>query len=124
MELKISKELLSAVLGVNVTYMRHDITNHPDLLFFETDDVNMKRKFSPVYPYVNVYELMHKCKEWANNLSGKRYQLYSGIAPRSLGYSTCDVYSGAIEQCKSFEANTEVEAVLLACNWITGKIGW
>lgn len=124
MQIKISKELLSAVLGVNVTDIRYEIQSQENVLFYETDDINVKRKFSPMYPYVNLFELMHKCKEWANNLSGKRYQLYSGIAPISLGYSTCEVYSGAINQGVSFEANTELEAVIMACDWITGKLGW
>ena len=62
--------------------------------------------------------LSNKCKEWANNLPSKRYQLYSGICPKSLNYSVCSIFSGAIEQTEEIIANSEVEAIIKACQWI------
>jgi len=104
----ISKELLGKVLGGEVS---------------EIDD-NMPNEYSDDVLYIidghqttiNIYELAHKCKEWAANLQGKRYQLYSGF---NRNNALCEVYSGAIKQTDNeFESETEPEAIFKACQWI------
>lgn len=55
MSFEISKELLSEVLKVNVTYTEKLIGN---TLGFKTNNVDFTH-------LINIYELAHKCKEWA-----------------------------------------------------------
>ena len=103
----VSKELLSEVLKLNITY----IERCNNSIIYKISVYDREEE-------VNIYELAYKCKEWANNLPSKRYQLYSGICPKSLNYSVCSIFSGAIEQTEEIIANSEVEAIIKACQWI------
>lgn len=96
----ISKELLSEVLEVGI-----DIVDH------YTKDNNLYYSFSrSSTQHINIYELAHKCKEWAKN---KGYLLLSGYDDGKTFYCTCsnksspDSYSG-----------TEPEAIFKVCQWI------
>ena len=73
---------------------------------------------------INVYELAHLCKEWANKcgIKGKNYQMQSSLRPQSLGGAYCEVWSGAFQQTDDdFESNSEPEAIFKACEWILGN---
>ena len=108
-ELEISKELFNAVTNSKC----HEVFVKNEFVIAHSN-LGMKM--------VNIYEFVFiKCKEWANNLSPKRYQLYSGIAPKALGYSTCSIFSGAIEQTETKDS-TEVEAIIKACEWILSEV--
>ena len=67
---------------------------------------------------VNIYELAHKCKEWAFN---KGYTL---VVFKTLGYTTYAVEihdeSDYIELIDSF--TTEPDAIFKACEWILKRI--
>ena len=111
----ISKELLSEVFGREVTDFEHYDNNvYRCTAYFD----GFRHRF-----FINIYELAYKCKEWANNLPSKRYQLYSGICPKSLNYSVCSIFSGAIEQTEEIIANSELEAIFSACQWILDNKG-
>ena len=60
---------------------------------------------------INIYELAHKCKEWAHsrNFMIQSY-LYNTKARADL-LSSCDVD-------EKFIADTEPEAIFKACEWI------
>ena len=108
-DLKISKELFNEVTNSKC----HEVFIKDEFIIAHSN-LGMKM--------VNVCEFVFiKCKEWANNLSPKSYQLYSGISPKSLGYSTCSIFSGAIEQTDEIECDTESEAIIKACQWILDK---
>jgi len=109
----ISKELLEKILGKEVGKVE---VKGNTLWFNDADPRAMSYKWSEFC--INIYELMAKAKEWANNRPHKRYQLVSYRAPISIGGGVCEVYSGAIRQGKDIEADTEYEAVFKACEWI------
>ena len=92
----ISKELMSIVLNVNIRYMSDRYDNN--LVPYETDKWNT----------INIYELTHKCKEWALS---KGHTFNVQMSP-----DITLVYIGSIG--KDIEAPTEPEATFLACEWI------
>ena len=88
----ITKELLSEVLGVYKI-----IEPYGNILVWEWD-----KSYSNNNCSINIYELAHKCKEWALQYD---YTILS-----SKGYATI---SG-----KVFYDKTEPEAIFKACQWI------
>ncbi len=107
----ISKELLSIVFG-------HEITN---VLIISNSYISISKvakKQTLTTTSFNIYELAHRCKEWAFN-SGFSITVY-----KTLGYTTytaeihCD--EGTIVILDSL--STEPEAVLKACEWVLGTL--
>jgi len=86
--------LLSEVLGVTC----NDNTEYNNTILFHT-----KNKTG-----INIYELAHKCKEWAKNHG---YLLYS--VP-----DLCIVKTFNLEYCVDFGLDTEIESIFRACQWI------
>lgn len=107
--MSISKELLSEVLEEKV--LSYIIKNNEIFLqFHDYDDI------------INIYELAHKCKEWAKELE---WTLQSGWNCRfmSKDYGHDDKGYYAILQNKDFETrefkgNREPEAIFKATQWI------
>ena len=102
----ISKELLSEVLGV---YVRDGWYFDCELLLYTHDKIlGLDENY---HSQINIYELAHKCKEWAHsrNFMIQSY-LYNTKARADL-LSSCDVD-------EKFQADTEPEAVFRACEWI------
>lgn len=93
----ISKELLSAVLGVEVTNVRD--TMYDNELRFETPDEELRRKFSPYVPKINIYELGFKCKEWSWNNGYQIRTSYKSVTMTSRPY-------GELISCKPIEIET------------------
>ena len=113
----ISKELLSEVLNLNM---------------WKTDSLNISIDENKVYcngiflgdlgyqqssDVINIYELAHKCKEWAYK---QGYSLKSEYAEQS---SYCGIY---LKDDFSYEIDgsimrTEPEAIFNACQWILDK---
>lgn len=100
-----SKELLSEVLGRDVDKVKGIEEN--TLIY---GCVHSNRW----YDEINIYELAHKCKEWAIK---KEFIVTSQINTyASYSYIGLDeLYGGFI---KEFEANTEQEAIFKSCEWI------
>ena len=122
MKTQISNELLSVVIGTLVTKIRYDIIVYEDRLYYDTDNEGVKRKFSPSIPYISIYELTFKLKEYLYN---NGYESFSGPAMNDVGkkFYSCDLYRafGTSETYvikDKFEAETELEAVIKACEWI------
>ena len=102
----ISKELLSAVLGLHCGIK--SIKNSEVIYWF--DCIGEIREHS-----INIYELAHKCKEWALNLG---YILYSTVH----GYECYIDSRNFINNTPvRFLAESEPEAVFKACQWILDK---
>jgi hypothetical protein len=107
--MSISKELLSEVLGCKL-----DIDEQ-----LQPNDIEYIEKVGSklYYRYINIYELMHLCKEWAYT---KNYFLFSGYGAIS---ASCEVNHrtaslGKINPQEIVLADTEPEACFLACEWI------
>ena len=112
----ISKELLSEVLGVEVNIF--DVDKKNDLVFeYKNDgtygDTDIKINKDFIGTYINIYELAHKCKEWALEL----YELRSHLCDNK---GHCIIYglNYPREEFMFFTEDTEPEAIFKACQWI------
>lgn len=107
--IEISKELLSEVLGFDVV----KIEIKDNILDFDCafDAVVIVKK-------INIYELAHKCKEWALN---KNYILLSSI---EIDCSYCDISFIINNKArhKLITGASEIEAIFKACEWILKEI--
>lgn len=109
--MEISKELLTIVLEKEI---REFVIEKNELRYILENDTNS----IPELYYINIYELAHKCKEWANKQGYKK--VYSGI------YESTDQGSLYICIISSIEANhtldfwesTEQEAIFKASQYI------
>lgn len=126
-DLKISKELLSEVLKLEV--VKHSLYNefHKsfNITYMQSED-SLKSRWMPI----NIYEFAFKCKEWAMN---KGYQIISGLSDepahrkqdekayaKVLWYEGDDVHREYKDMY--FMANTEIEAVIKASEYILNGI--
>lgn len=115
----ISKELLSEVLGKKVSKIgKAGYINDLDIGFVDGN------RYSSYDLCINIYELAHKCKEWALN---KGYRLLSGFDEKEYENSPDIEYSCIVNHiyceggCRSdnnFNSYSEPEAVFKACQWI------
>ena len=106
----INKELLSAVLGIEIVRIHHS----GYWLMYWTLYKNGKEKRNQI----NIHELAHKIKEWARK---KRYAIISGIDMNGFWQYKAKVkYNdrGIIKEIPYKFANTEPEAIFKACNYI------
>ena len=125
----ISKELLSQVLDKKVVV--DDISNielkENTITFIE--DYWDEDEGSGFYRShtINIYELAHKCKEWAVNLSPNKHALSS--YPRWGDIRNYKKTNGSYYICQhlvsgvQFEAETEPEAIFKACEWVLEQVG-
>lgn len=114
--IKISKELLSEVLKEDVLSVKPYIDNDP---FYK--NIIMWEYRKNTYDTINIYELAHKCKEWALS---KDYKLVS-LNKECFLYDTQYLYdvSEQLNQWSEwFEADSEVEAIFKACEWVLKEI--
>jgi hypothetical protein len=114
----ISKELLSAVLNGKYD-LDLQMSGVKNILFY----IDLTLVGSAKYKEINIYELAHKYKEWAETV-GDGY---------SLNSSTTDEYN--MTGCEDsrwmceivyhpndiFYANTEPKAIFIACQYILDK---
>lgn len=99
--IEISKELLSEVLNKEIT----DYSVHTGFIWFKHKDFVSN---------INTYELAYKCKEWANKNS--KYSIGSNVDNAWVWEKETDLL------IEDFEAETEVEAVFKACEWIRKEL--
>lgn len=106
----ISKELLSIILDEYIeTVLINKKDNTDNNIYycdFETTD------YIDCFA-INIYELAHKCKEWADkqNFAIKSY-IWFGKGKSIFTDLEDKVYS------TMFDAETEPEAIIKACEWI------
>ena len=108
--LKISTELASAVLGKEVTKcsLINKARNSINITYFED-----KEDFNTICREWNIYEFAFKCKKWVRDkyditISSSLYKNYAK--------------SWNIDKDKSYTAETEVEVIIKACNWILEEL--
>ena len=100
-----SKELISKVLSKEVEEERF------------VDSNSLTYVNSGIYEDINIYELVHKCKEWALS---KGYDTRSGFNSYLKCYF-CDIYKDLIHQARyeyATKRTSEPEAIFKACEWI------
>lgn len=111
-------ELLSELLEIEVLKIKDEIKLYPDLLFFETTNIETKRKNSPSLPSINIYELSHKCKSYVVRNSGWTLQSYTN----ERGAGICRVKVGDGQEINKFIAATEVESIFKATEWVLEQL--
>ena len=100
----INKELLSEVLGFSIG----NCWNDGNLVVWEEDGMSE----------INIYELAHKCKEWAAN---KGYYVVSMVKFHCYLFTVTDFLEKPCYKVNwDFSAGTrsESEAIFRACEWI------
>jgi hypothetical protein len=119
----ISKELLSKVLGLT-TICSNMYWYEGNVLVYHWKG-NSKLWFEH-RSRINIYELAHRCKEWAVMLhpnkqafsSYPRWGNFKDYLETNGRYYICQhLVSGA-----QFEAETEPEAIFKACQWLLDNI--
>ena len=108
-DLKISTELVSSVLGLNVVYT--ESCEHRDNIIGIWTDMNTK----PIKE-INLYEFAYKCKVWVFN----KYKIYlsSELGEDSEISLFWTANFKIKKENKSFYGDTEFEAILKACEWL------
>ena len=117
----ISKELLSEVLDLPV---KGNIwLSKSDNVHFDTDSTHsccssydhITRKTTFPHKAVNIYELAHKCKEWANK---NYFQISSSTQIAGSSYAKVYKPSDNGWEEKMFFEDAETEAIFKACEHI------
>lgn len=109
----ISTALLSEVLGVNVVNEPEVLKDFPSFVYYDVD-------FKDNTVRLNIYELAHKCKEWAKS---NEYSINSGnrLDDTSRYDVVCVHKDTDIEEWDDFFSGmfgTEPEAIFKACEYI------
>ena len=122
----ISKELLSVVLDIPLQHIRYNGTTNHYKIFKE----NLFKWNSGDYGRwsnleINIYELAHKCKEWALNqgyvleslinrscIIGSNYEYFASVKIHKETDSSVQ---------ENIDVDTEPEAIFKACQWILDK---
>ena len=119
-DLEVSKELLSEVLNLNITYIEH----FNNSIVYKVSVYDREEE-------VNIYEFVFKCKEWATS---KNYQIISGLLNNTvfskhdeksyakINYYTEDKIGNREYKGMYIIANTEIEAVIKACEYALKEI--
>lgn len=111
----ISKELASEVLGfeINTIYTSTgDLPKNGICVVASTTNPVFKGRFR--WDAINIYELAHKCKEWA---IANNYGILSGFDwNKNPKADVAEINS--LDDSMEFIADTEPEAIFKACQWI------
>ena len=117
-DLKLSTELASSVLGLNVVYI--ESCEHRDNIIGIWTDMNTK----PIKE-INIYEFAYKCKEWILNQKNKdcfyiadQFSLNIESQMGVIKYFWCVLLKNNSRVSPEFKADTEIEAIIKACEWI------
>ena len=122
LDLEISKELLSEVLGLNVVYT--ESCEHRDNIIGIWTDMNTK----PIKE-INIYEFAFKCKEWILNQKNKdcfyiadQFSLNIESQMGVIKYFWCVLLKNNSRVSPEFKADSELEAIIKACEYILKEI--
>lgn len=126
--LEVSKELLSEVLNLKVVShgLLNKLNNSFDITYMPLEDDQYTRSMP-----IDINDFFFMCKEWATS---KNYQIISGLlnntvfskhdekAYAKLRYYIEDENGNGEYEDKYFMANTEIEAVVKASEYILKEI--
>jgi len=111
----ISTELLSKVLDINIIRMKPILENENTIAYLVYGNQKTINEVYSNHKTINIYELAHKCKEWALT---KCYELHTHIAFENNEYSFCELKGLDTKDRKVFYDDTEPEAIFQACEYI------
>ena len=97
----ISKELLSEVLDIEIKEIGKLV-----------EGILLSFRYPTHWGYCNIYELAHKCKEWAISKGWVLHEV------RNLKEYIIYFSGDFREPSNDFRADTEHEAIFQACEWI------
>ena len=112
----ISKELLSEICQTNLMSLGKLEVVGSDICLY---NCSMQ---PDIYMCWNIYELAHKCKEWAYSqgyILFSKIRLNSSLA--SCYFDTTGKHDYEDGYHNDFRAETEPEAIFKACQWILDK---
>ena len=114
----ISKELLSEVLKETIREV-YKIGSNSN---FKQNTLLFKLYGSGELCHINIYELAHKCKEWAKS-KGYYLRAAQGINYHDNLQWTCFLNINMDDGAEYIDYwnSTEVEAIFKACQWILDK---
>lgn len=118
--IEISKELLSEVLNC-------DVDKYTIVSSSEITQIRIWKKDAEMWDYrsCDIHHLAHKCKEWAIN---KGYVLRICYVLENDTRELCFVETTLLKSDQylsdyyDMDSNTEVEAIIKACEWILKEI--
>ena len=114
----ISKKLLSVIEGFKIDTIYTKTSELPEngILRFATE-IKIGYKGGSRVGSCNIYELAHKCKEWAweNNYS---LQTMKEISEENNGEWFIDIWNFKMLSEYETYGITEAEAIFKACEWI------
>jgi hypothetical protein len=111
----LSKELLNEVLNIENSRISRKVDS---FCFPNENTIALKYYMKDGWEHLNIYELAHKCKEWACKGMFNGYYITSFI---DKGYAQCTIISNSKLGEKTsviFEADTEPEVVFKATSYI------
>ena len=106
---KLLNRLLSEVLGEE-----YSLNEFPDGYSINYKTTLVLSKYSGV-EFINIYELAHKCKEWAYERDFYIYSIFT-FAGEGACYVTKD--DEIQKRLATFAGDSEPEAIFKACQWI------
>ena len=127
-DLKISKELLSEVLKSPVEIISIDeckcmIKNS---IYFDNEQMGISYRYlygNKEIRFMSIYEFAFKCKEWAyKNFKIMLISHYAGQCYINGDLSPLELNWWNNTKSYQIESDTEVEAILKACQWILENI--
>ena len=118
----ISKELLSEALDARID----NFTAHDGVIYINRAsvlDAYAIPKYGNFEKKVNIYELAHKCKEWATKHKYMVSSLFR-MDRNEIRWAESNAWKASMGEiaAKRFKANTEPEAVFKACEYILKEI--
>ena len=109
----ITKELLRKVLPKETENLSEDFS-----FYIDEDYIVFRDEGETLFDY-NIYKFAFKCKVWALSIGYSHLSGKDDIYEKGEGF-VCSIGSTTL-LIKDFYADTEIEAIIKACNWILEK---
>ena len=88
-------------------------------------DISKDNDMLSYYNRINIYEFVFKCKEWILNQKNKdcfyiadQFSLNIESQMGVIKYFWCVLLKNSSRISQEFKADSEIEAIIKACNWI------
>ena len=112
-DLKISKELLSEVLGIHTILMNPIIEPRNNIGYLVYGSQNTLEEVRRNHKQINIYEFAFKCKDWALSKGYFIYSTHELSFIKSLSLETIETFANG--------KDTEIECIIKACEWLLSK---
>lgn len=112
--LKISKELLSEVLGIHTILMCPIIEPGNNIGYLVYGSQNTLEEVRRNHKQISIYEFAFKCKEWALKQGYFIYSTNELSFIKTFSLETIETFSNG--------KDTEIECILKACEWLLSEV--